>query len=92
MTFNLLERDEEYDLLSKQYKLKRLYINQFVNFIFEQKQNDNYVYDLLSKCLIEAKNIFLEKYQKDLGIRNIQNLDSSVDDAFNNIFLENLNK
>lgn len=87
ITFNLLENEDEYSFLKKQYNLDGISVSNFANFLRFQCDNDTFVFDLLSKCLISAKQSFLSLYKQELGIRNITNLDKSVDQAFkNNIF------
>lgn len=87
ITFNLIENEEDYNALTKQYKLKFISKQSFKAFLRFQNNDNNFVFDLLSKCLINAKNIFLKLYDKEIGIKNVYFLDRAVDQAFkSNVF------
>jgi len=90
ITFNLLEKEEDYTYLIKQYKIPSISITNFRNFMKQQLKDENYIFDLLSKCLISAKNRFLKLYDNKLGMRNILFLESSVDEAYKSVFFSNL--
>jgi hypothetical protein len=81
----LLDSDEEYSLLKKQYKLKKISFNCFRNFLKYQSANENFIFEILSKCLLKAHENFIKVYDKELGIRNMYNMDSSVDSAYRKI-------
>lgn len=85
IAFNLLENDDDHIFLKNQYKLDSISVASFTNFLSLQCNDDNFIFDLLSKCLISAKESFLSIYKQELGIRNITNLDKAVDQAFKNI-------
>ena len=84
----MLESDEEYTMLIKQYKLSKISFKCFRNFLKFQNVDDNFVYDILSKCLLQAHDNFIKVYDKELGIRNMYNMDSSVDNAYKKIINE----
>lgn len=86
----MLETEDEYHLLCNQYKLKKIEIRRFKAFIKRQSKEKNFIFDLLSRCLITAKDIYLKLYNQELGIRNIHFLDRSVDQAFDNIIFSSL--
>lgn len=86
----MLEREEEYSYLKKQYKLENIEILHFKTFLRNQIRDRNFLFDILSKCLISAKNTFIKLYDEKIGIRNIYFLDRSVDEAFNSVFFSKL--
>lgn len=88
----MLEREDEYSFLTKQYKLDSIEVSHFKSFLRLQSQDRNFIFDNLSKCLITAKNNFIKQYDQELGIRNIHFLDSSVDQAFKNVFFSVIKK
>jgi len=83
----MLDRDDEYHLLNKKYKLKKIEVASFKTFLKYQSIDRKFVFDFLSKSLITAKNKFILLYNEELGIRNIHFLDRSVDEAFNDVFI-----
>ena len=75
-----------------QYKLQYLTISGFKNFLKYQSKDENFIYDILSKCIISGKNTFLKLYDQELGIRNIHNFDKAVDTAFNDVLFKILDE
>jgi hypothetical protein len=84
----MLDNDGEYNMLKKQYKLKNIRYICFKNFLKLQSNNSDFIHEMLSRCLLKAYENFIKIYDKELGIRNIYNMDSSVDKAYNNIINE----
>jgi len=82
----MLERDDEYTFLSKHYKLEKIDLDHFKSFLKVQSKDGNFIFDILSRCLISAKNNFIKLYDQKIGIRNIHFLDRSVDEAFYHMF------
>lgn len=83
----MLERESEYSYLTNQYKLQKIQVAHFRKFFKNHLNDRNFLFDMLSKSLISAKNNFIKLYDEQIGIRNIHFLDRSVDDAFNSVFL-----
>ncbi len=75
-------------MLRKQYKLSKISYNCFIKFLKNQSFDNSFIYEMLSKCLLKAYENFIKVFDKDLGIRNIYNIDSSVDKAYNIIIIE----
>lgn len=88
----MLDKDEEYKFFLRQYNLRELEYKHFKTFLKYQSYDENFVLYILAKCLISSKNLFLKKYNKELGIRNIHNLDKCIDEKFRDVLFNILNQ
>jgi hypothetical protein len=61
INFCLIEEDKDYEFQLKNQNLQKISIFQFKNFIKKLNQDENYIYELLSKCMISIK----EKYKRE---------------------------
>ncbi len=86
----MLEKTEDCSFLIKQYKLKKISFPLFKTFLKYQSKDDNFIFDLFSKCLVKAKDTYLKLYNNEHGLRNIYNLDIAVDKAFDHVFFTEL--
>jgi hypothetical protein len=80
------DNQEEYIIMINKYKLRKISNNSFKNFFKYQSVDDNFIFEMLSKCLLKAHENYLNVYNKELGVRNMYNMDSSVDNAYKQIF------
>jgi uncharacterized phosphosugar-binding protein len=83
----MLEKDEEYSFLMKKYNLSNMNSSYFKNFLKRQIIEENFIFEVLSKCLVNTKAIFIKKYKKELGIRNITMLDDCIDQSYKDTFI-----
>lgn len=82
------------NILRKQYKIKPVTINQFINYIEKINNDENYLNHLLAKIILVIKN---EEIPKDMVINNISTdskinnpVNQSVKEHFDSLFYKEL--
>lgn len=83
--------DQDYNNLLKTNKLKDITIPQFKNFIKNQTKDCNYIYQILSVCLIEVKKEYLKQFNKEKNELNYLIIEPIISQCFT-IIMYNLDK
>ena len=89
---NLLENDKEYNQLIKSYSIKEITINQFKIFIENQNNDENYIYEFLSLCIINSNLEYKRVHDANKKELNILLIDSITIKSLEKIINNELNK
>ena len=78
INFCLIDEHKDYEFQLNNQKLKKISIFQFKNFIKKLNQDENYVYDLLSKCLIKIKENYIKEFDSTKNEMNFLIIDPII--------------
>ena len=90
--YHLISNDldaQEYSFLLVNNKIKDCNRAQFKNFAVENKNNENYIFDILSYLLIRVKDDFKLEFNQAKGALNLLLVDPIIIRNFDDIFYNN---
>jgi hypothetical protein len=85
---HFIEDEKDYVGLVKTHKVKRITIPQFRNFVRRQFEDENYIYELLSICLIKIKNEYRNQYSEKDKELNFLIIEPIISNCFEVIYNE----
>lgn len=85
---HLMESDKDIEVLLKTHKIKLMTIRQFKLFNRNQISNENYLYELLAKCLIQVKNEFSRQFDPAKKEINFLLIEPIIQKAFDIVYDE----
>ncbi len=85
---HLVESEQDVEILLKTHKIKLMTIKQFQTFIQNQLANENFLYELLAKCLIQVKFEYIRQYNPDKKERNFLLIEPIIQKAFEIVYEE----
>jgi hypothetical protein len=89
MNFCLTEDEKDYEFQLKSNALDKISIFQFKNFIRRQHSDENFVYELFSKCLILIKNHYKREFDSTKNELNFLIIDPIIQRCYHSeIFKE----
>jgi hypothetical protein len=72
--------------------LKKITILQFKNFIRRQNKDENYFYEIISKCMVNIKTEYQKEYSEDKKELNIVIIEPIILKCYTKIIYSELDK
>ena len=83
-----METEKDVDILLDTNRIKRMTIKQFKYFTRNLQADENYLYDILAKCLINVKKEYLRQYTENKRELNFLLIEPIIQSSFEIIYDE----
>jgi len=83
-----METEKDMNILLNTNRVKRMTIKQFKYFTRNLLADENYLYDILAKCLINVKKEYLRQYKEDKKELNFLLIEPIIQSSFEIIYDE----
>ena len=79
---HLMDSNKDVEILRKTHRIELMSIKQFKNFIRKIYSDDNYLFELLAKCVISVKNDYIKQFNKDRKEMNFLLIEPIIQSSF----------
>jgi hypothetical protein len=83
---HLMESEKEMEILIKTHRIKKMTIKQFKCFSRCLLADQNYIYEILAKCLIKVKNEYIRQYKEDKKEMNFLLIEPIIESSFEIVY------